>query len=152
MEKDLDKIAEGKAVWYKVLDDFYKDFEPTVEDALKKLPKKEAQKTGEVCPNCGSDLVIRKGRFGEFTACSNYPKCKYIKTEEPEEIAKCPNCGGKIIEKKSKRGKVFYGCNNYPTCQTAYWDKPINELCPSCNAMLTEKNGKVKCSSCDYVK
>lgn len=152
MENDLDKIAEGKAVWYKVLDDFYKDFEPTVEDALKKLPKKEAQKTGEVCPNCGSDLVIRKGRFGEFTACSNYPKCKYIKTEEPEEIAKCPNCGGKIIEKKSKRGKVFYGCNNYPTCQTAYWDKPINELCPSCNAMLTEKNGKVKCSSCDYVK
>ena len=152
MENDLDKIAEGKAVWYKVLDDFYKDFEPTVEDALKKLPKKEAQKTGEVCPNCGSDLVIRKGRFGEFTACSNYPKCKYIKTEEPEEIAKCPNCGGKIIEKKSKRGKVFYGCNNYPTCQTAYWDKPINELCPNCNAMLTEKNGKVKCSSCDYVK
>ena len=152
MENDLDKIAEGKAVWYKVLDDFYKDFEPTVEDTLKKLPKKEAQKTGEVCPNCGSDLVIRKGRFGEFTACSNYPKCKYIKTEEPEEIAKCPNCGGKIIEKKSKRGKVFYGCNNYPTCQTAYWDKPINELCPNCNAMLIEKNGKVKCSSCDYVK
>ena len=65
---------------------------------------------------------------------------------------KCPNCDGMIVEKKSKRGKVFYGCNNYPSCKTAYWDKPTGELCPKCNKMLTEKNGKIKCSECDFEK
>lgn len=152
MENDLDKIAEGKEIWYKVLDEFYKDFEPTVTNALKTLPKKEVEKTGEVCPNCGSDLVIRSGRYGKFTACSNYPKCKYIKPEEIKEIIKCPNCDGAIIEKRSKKGKTFYGCNNYPKCNTAYWDKPTNELCPNCNSILLEKNKKYKCSNCDYEK
>ena len=155
MEDDLDKIAEGKEVWYEVLEDFYKDFEPAVEDALEKLPKKEAEKTGEMCPECGHPLVIRKGRYGEFVACSNFPKCKYIKQEPREEaiICACPNCeDGKIIEKRSKRGKIFYGCNNYPKCKTAYWDKPTGEKCPECGSMLTEKNGKVKCSNCDYKK
>lgn len=155
MEEDLDKIAEGKEVWYEVLDKFYKEFEPAVAEALEKMPKKEAEKTGETCPECGHDLVIRKGKYGEFTACSNFPKCKYIKQEPKEEIiiCDCPNCKeGQIIEKKSKRGKVFYGCNNYPKCKTAYWDKPINEKCPECGEMLTEKKGQIKCSNCDYTK
>ena len=154
MEEDLDKIAEGKEVWYEVLDKFYKDFEPTLNNALEKMPKKEAEKTGEKCPNCGHDLVIRKGKYGEFTACSNFPECKYIKQEPKEEkiACDCPNCDGKIIEKRSKRGKTFYGCNNYPKCKTAYWDKPIGEKCPNCGEMLTEKKGKIKCSSCDYTK
>ena len=152
METDLDKIAEGNVNYVKVLDDFYKKFEPSVKEAFEKLEKKEPEKTGEDCPNCGSPLVIRKGRYGQFTACSNYPTCKYIKQEKKEvlEICKCPNCDGMIVEKHSKKGKVFYGCNNYPKCNTAYWDKPINEFCPNCNSMLTEKKGKIKCSSCDY--
>lgn len=154
MENDLDKIAEGNAIWYQVLQEFYDEFEPAVKKAFDSLPKKEAEKTGEDCPNCGHPLVIRKGKYGKFIACSNYPECKYIKQEEREvkEITDCPNCGGKIIEKKSKKGKIFYGCNNYPKCKTAYWDMPTGNKCPNCGEMLTLKNKKVKCSSCDYVQ
>ena len=152
MESDLDKIAEGNQVWYETLDRFYKDFEPSLKKAFDLLPKKEVKETGESCPECGKPLVIRKGKYGEFTACSGYPSCKYVKTEprEIEEIIDCPNCGGKIVEKRSKRGKIFYGCNNYPTCKTAYWDKPIGKECPECKSMLTQKGKKIKCSSCDY--
>ncbi len=154
MENDLDKIAEGKLVWYKTLEEFYKKFEPSLKEAFDKLEKKEPEKTGEDCPNCGSPLVIRKSRYGTFVACSNYPECKYIKNDESKivEVCDCPNCDGKIVEKKSKRGKLFYGCNNYPTCKTAYWDKPTGEKCPECGNMLTIKKDKIKCSSCDYTK
>ena len=155
MEEDLDKIADGKKVWYQTLDKFYKEFEPSLKEAFETVMKKEPEKTGEKCPQCGSDLVIRKGRYGKFTACSNYPTCKYIKQEKKEEITvcDCPNCDGKIIERKSRKGKLFYGCNNYPKCKTAYWDKPIGEKCPQCGEMLVETKKKViKCSTCDYVK
>lgn len=154
MESDLDKIAEGNENPVKVLREFYDDFESSVKEAFTKMEKKPPEETGEMCPNCGSPLVIRKGRYGSFTACSNYPECKYIKTEPKEivEVCACPNCDGKIIEKKSKRGKVFYGCNNYPTCKTAYWDKPTGELCPNCNSMLTIKKDKINCSNCDFTK
>ncbi|MBE6144949.1 MAG: type I DNA topoisomerase [Firmicutes bacterium] len=154
METDLDKISEGKAIWYKVLDAFYKEFEPSVKEAFDAMPKKEPEKTGEDCPNCGHPLVIRKGKYGEFTACSNFPECKYIKSEPKEiiEITNCPNCDGKIVEKKSKKGKVFYGCNNYPKCKTAYWDMPIGETCPNCGKMLVKKKDIIKCSECDYEK
>ena len=152
MEEDLDKIAEGSAVWYQVVEDFYKDFDPALQEAFGKMEKKKAEETGEMCPECGHPLVIRKSRYGEFTACSNYPQCKYVKSEpkEVKEICDCPNCDGKIIEKKSKRGKLFYGCNNYPKCKTAYWDKPIGEKCPECGEMLVQKKDKVACSSCHY--
>ncbi len=154
METDLDKISEGKAVWYSVLKEFYKEFEPSVKEAFDKMPKKEAVKTGDDCPLCGSPLVIRKGKYGTFVGCSNYPECKYIKQEERQikEITKCPNCDGMIVEKKSKKGKIFYGCSNYPKCKTAYWDMPTGELCPQCNSMLTKKKEKIKCSNCDYEK
>ncbi len=154
MENDLDSIAEGKENYVKVLRNFYDEFEPSVKNAFDAMPKKEAEKTGEDCPECGSALVIRKGKYGEFVACSNYPKCKYIKQSERTvvEICDCPKCDGKIIEKKSKRGKIFYGCNNYPKCKEAYWDKPTGELCPKCNSMLTIKKNEIKCSSCDYTK
>ena len=154
METDLDKIAEGKEIWYEVLDNFYKEFEPSIKEAFDKMPKKEAEETGEACPECGHPLVIRKGKYGSFTACSNFPECKYIKQEpkETKEICDCPNCDGKIIEKKTRKGKIFYGCNNYPKCKTAYWDKPNGEKCPECGSMLTEKKDKIKCSSCDFTK
>ena len=152
MENDLDEIAEAKINNVQVLKDFYNKFEPLVEDAFKHMEKKEATPTGETCPECGSPLVIRNGRYGEFVACSNYPECKYIKKEEVEvkEVGTCPNCGGKIVEKKSRKGKVFYGCNNYPKCKTAYWYIPINRMCPECNNMLLDKGKKIICSNCEY--
>ena len=157
MEDDLDNIANGKVVWNELLDTFFRRFEPMVENAFDNMEKKEAEKTGEVCPECGHDLVVRKGRYGEFVACSNYPACKYIKKEEKEkapvvEVCDCIKCGSKIVERTTRKGKVFYGCSNFPKCKEAYWDKPVGEKCPECNSMLVEKDGKVKCSSCDYEK
>ena len=154
MENDLDKVADGKLVWNKILSDFYNLFEPRVKKAFDDMEKKAPVETGESCPNCGNPLVIRKGKYGEFIACSNYPECKYIKKEEQEvkEIMDCPDCSGKIIERKTKRGKIFYGCNNYPKCKFASWDKPINESCPKCGKYLVEKGKTIKCSNCDYTK
>ncbi len=154
MEKDLDEIAEEKMDNIKVLREFYDSFEPLVKKAFGEMEKKPAEETGENCPECGSPLVIRKGKYGEFTACSNYPTCKYIKKEKKEikEIVKCPECGGTIIEKTSKKGKIFYGCNNYPKCKVATWDIPTGEKCPKCNKLLVEKNNKIKCSECEYEK
>ena len=126
MENDLDKIADGKLIWYNLLDGFYKEFEPMLENAFDKMEKNKPEQTGEVCPNCNSPLVIRTGKYGKFVACSNYPTCKYIKKEEKEvvEVGTCPECGNKIIEKRTKKGKIFYGCSNYPTCKYATWNKP----------------------------
>ena len=152
MEDDLDKIAEGNLEWVNLLDRFYNEFEPKVKEAFDNMEKKPAEETGEMCPNCGNPLVVKRSRYGEFVACSNYPECKYIKQskEEPKEIMDCPTCGGKIIEKKTKKGKLFYGCNNYPKCDFATWDKPSGELCPDCNSVLTETKNKIKCSKCTY--
>ena len=152
MESDLDKVADGNLVWNQVLSDFYNLFEPRVKNAFSDMEKKAPVETGESCPNCGNPLVIRKGKYGEFTACSNYQECKYVKKEEKEnkEIMDCPECSGKIIEKTTRRGKVFYGCNNYPKCKTAYWDMPIGRKCPECGDMLLEKKNKIVCSSCNY--
>ncbi|CDE39341.1 dNA topoisomerase [Firmicutes bacterium CAG:321] len=154
MEDDLDKIAEGNMEWNKLLSIFYQEFEPKVEAAFKNMEKKAPEETGELCPNCGSPLVIKQSKYGKFTACSNYPTCKYIKSNKEEkevkEIISCPKCDGKILEKKTKRGKIFYGCSNYPKCDFASWDKPIEEKCPNCNGTLTEKKDKIKCMNCDY--
>lgn len=126
MEDDLDKIADGDLIWYNLLRGFYEDFEPMVKHAFDNMEKKKEEETGEICPECGNPLVIRSGKYGKFTACSNYPKCKYIKKEERKivEIGKCPLCDGTIIEKKTKKGKIFYGCNKYPKCKYASWEKP----------------------------
>lgn len=154
MEDDLDKIAEGNMEWNKLLSIFYQEFEPKVEVAFKNMEKKAPEETGELCPNCGSPLVIKQSKYGKFIACSNYPTCKYIKSSKEEkevkEIISCPKCDGKILEKKTKRGKIFYGCSNYPKCDFASWDKPIEEKCPNCNGTLTEKKDKIKCMNCDY--
>ena len=156
MEEDLDKIAEGKKVWYKILESFYKEFEPEVENAFDKMEKKEDEVTGEVCPNCGKPMVIKNGRYGKFEACSGYPDCKYIKPKEKPpliEVCKCPKCGGMIVERSTKKGKIFYGCGNFPKCKVAVWDKPTGDLCPECNSLLViDKDENIKCSSCDYKK
>ena len=152
MEEDLDNIASGEVIWNKLLEDFYKEFEPMVKDAFDNMEKKQPEKTGEICPECGKELVKRNGRYGEFIACSNYPECKYIKKEEKKvvEVCDCIKCKGKIVERKTRKGKIFYGCSNFPKCKEAYWDKPIGKLCPECNSMLVEKKDEIKCSACDY--
>ena len=152
MEKELDEIADGEVNYITLLKDFYKEFEPMVKYAYDNMEKKEAEKTGEVCPECGSDLVLRKGKYGMFTACSNYPNCKYVKKEEKKvvKVMKCPNCDGDIVEKKTRKGKVFYGCSNYPKCSFAVWDKPIEEKCPDCGGVLLETKNGIKCNSCEY--
>ena len=157
METDLDKIAEAKEDNIKVLTEFYNKFDPILSKAFGEMEKKPAEQTGENCPECGNPLVIRKGKYGEFTACSNYPNCKYIKKAEKEikEIMNCPICKkGKIVEKTTKKGKIFYGCNNYPSCKVATWDLPTGEICPECGSLLTVKNNNISCSNkeCNYTK
>lgn len=97
----------------------------------------------EKCPVDGAQLVKRFGRYGEFVSCSNYPKCKYIKQETVGVSCTRPGCKGEIVVKKSKRGKAFYGCSEYPKCNVVYWDKPVVDTCPQCNApFLLEKTTK----------
>ena len=155
MEEDLDKIADGNLEYISLLKRFYSEFEPKVKDAFSHMDKKPDEETGEVCPKCGSPLVIKKSKYGEFAACSSYPECKYIKQpnkEEVKEIMPCPKCGGMVVEKRSRKGTKFYGCNNYPKCDFATWDEPINETCPKCDSILVKKGKKIKCSKCDYEK
>lgn len=117
---------------------------------------KPDQPLEEKCPECDAHLVIKQGRFGEFTACSSYPKCRYIKLKSTGVA--CPQDGGDIVERKSKRGRVFYGCCNYPGCDFTLWKKPVKEKCPSCNASflvekITKRHGhQFLCNTedCDY--
>ncbi len=152
MEDELDKIADGKLVWNEVLKEFYDLFEPRVKTAFSDMEKKAPEQTGELCPSCGSPLVKRTGKYGEFIACSNYPECKYVKKEEKQiiEVCDCLKCDGKILERRTRRGKIFYGCSNFPKCKEAFWDKPLGRACPKCGEMLVLHNDKVKCSKCDY--
>ena len=147
MEDDLDKVATGDAVWNKVLEDFYNLFEDRITSAFTTMEKKKAEEVGELCPNCSSPLVKRHGKYGDFIACSNYPTCKYIKKEEKEVVAKepilvCPNCGGNIIEKTTRRGKIFYGCDNFPKCKVATWDLPVRV--EGKKLIVKDKNGEEK--------
>ena len=159
MESDLDEIAKGKKSELNELEEFYKDFTEVFNEASQNMIKVEPEKTGEKCPLCGADLVVRNGKFGKFIACSNYPTCKYIKQDEDIDTGVvCPNCHEghivkKIVSKGRNKGKVFYACDNYPTCKTAYNDKPINEYCPNCGAIMLEKEDGTKyCSKeCDNV-
>jgi DNA topoisomerase-1 len=103
----------------------------------------------EKCPKCGSNLVLKHGRFGEFTACTGYPACKYVK-QKLTGVA-CPKDGGDIVEKRSKKGRTFYSCANYPACDFTSWSRPQPTPCPSCGGLvvLGAKNS-VKCTQCDW--
>ncbi len=149
MEKELDEIAQGKENWKTILRDFYVPFENNLENKLEEVEKvkKEDEPTNKTCPKCGKPLVIKSGRFGRFTACSGFPECRYIETEKKKIGITCPKCEqGEIIEKKSRKGKIFYSCENWPDCDFALWDKPTGEKCPKCGALMVEKGKKVKCS------
>lgn len=153
MESDLDLVAESKFDHVKLLKDFFQKFEPLVESAFKTMEKKAPEKTGEDCPECGNPLVVRKGKYGEFVACSNYPECKYIKPTERVSYARCPKCNeGDIVAKKTKKGKTFYGCSNYPACSYALWDEPTGELCPECGLLMVKKGKRTFCPECSPKK
>lgn len=154
METELDEIADDKKDNIEVLTKFYDEFAPLVEKAFKEMEKKAPEKTGDVCPECGNDLVIRSGKYGEFVACSNYPTCKYVKKEEHQVavVAKCPKCDHDIVARRTKKGKTFYGCSNYPKCNYATWYEPTGETCPECKNLLVNKNKTILCEECGYVK
>ncbi|MBN2086971.1 type I DNA topoisomerase [Candidatus Peregrinibacteria bacterium] len=103
----------------------------------------------EKCDKCGGKMILKNGRFGEFLACENYPKCKSTKALSHSLNVKCPECGGEIVEKRTKRGKVFYGCGEYPKCKFATWKKPIEKPCPVCGGLQVEqKKDLIKCEKC----
>ena len=164
LEEDLDEIAEGKKEWQKVLWEFYNPFIEEVEKGKKNIKsQKVAIPTGEKCPQCGEELLKRKGRYGEFIACSGFPKCKYTRNVDGTEKEKkvlptlegvtCPECGGGIVERKSRRGK-FYGCANYPKCKFISTYKPVNKKCPECGYMMAERTFRKKdifeCIKCKH--
>ena len=169
MEKDLDEIAEGRKESYTELKEFYDKFVPLLDEAYEKMEKLAPQKTGELCPECGSELVYRNGKYGRFISCSNFPACKYTKSENEEETQSeetCPNCGSPMVMKKGRYGS-FLACSNYPECKTIKKinapkeePKPTGEMCPECGKPLIERKSRygttfVGCSGfpkCHYIK
>ena len=156
MEGRLDDIANKDEDWHSVVSNFWNGFEHLIEkaDASSVTMKEPPKETDIICDKCGGKMVIRQGRFGEFLACSNFPKCKNTKPLESniKYVGKCPECGSDMVERKSKRGKIFYSCSKYPDCKFMSWDIPTGKKCPKCGAYLISVNDKVKCSNkkCDY--
>ena len=155
METDLDEIAQAKEEELNVLNKFYQDFISQFDVASEKMDSKYPILTDEICPICNSNLVIRLGKYGEFTSCSNYPACNYIKKEKKEENdtqVLCPTCQkynlfSKIAKTGKNKGNIYYACKSYPKCKTIYNDMPTNEVCPNCNSiMLKDSEGKLYCS------
>ena len=157
MEGDLDHVEEGKEDWVKVLASFYESFEKRLEVAEDEMKEVEIQDevSDELCEKCGKPLVYKMGRFGKFLACSGFPDCRNTKPIVKDIGVTCPKCAeGKIIERRSKKGRIFYGCDQYPGCDYVSWDKPTGKPCPSCDGMLVEKKnrsgGKLLCPQCGH--
>lgn len=156
MENRLDDIAEKGEKWQDVVGSFWNGFKNLLLNADKRSVgfKKPAEETEEICEKCGGKMVIREGKYGKFLGCSNFPKCKNVKSLEPEPkpVGVCPECGKPVVARKSKRGKIFYSCTGYPDCKFMSWDIPTEEKCPKCNHFLYKKGENYKCSNpeCDY--
>ncbi|AZN40843.1 type I DNA topoisomerase [Paenibacillus albus] len=157
MEDDLDHVEDGKEDWVKVLANFYTSFEKRLEVAEEEMKEVELQDeiSDELCEKCGKHLVYKMGRFGKFLACSGFPDCRNTKPIVKDIGVTCPKCHeGKIIERRSKKGRYFYGCDQYPGCDYVSWDKPVSKPCPQCNSVMVEKRNKsgakLLCTQCDY--
>lgn len=165
MEKVLDEISTGDEEQVRIISQFYNSFIPMVEKANKNMDKIAPKYTGEACPKCGSKMVFRTSRYGTFEACSNYPTCKYIKQKEQpkKEVVKtgvkCTKCGkGEVVErtasKGKNKGKIFYACDNYPSCKNILFGRPTGEVCPKCgNLLIEDTKGNIICQetkACGY--
>jgi DNA topoisomerase-1 len=151
MEEELDEIAAGERDWVKVLHEFYKPFSQTLERARQEMEYLNLgdQPTGEMCELCGHPLVVKWGRYGKFVACSNYPACRNTKSFYVSLGVKCPQCGGELAERRTRKGRIFYGCLNYPECEFTTWDRPLPTPCPTCGGLLTEgRKGLARCVNC----
>lgn len=144
MESQLDQIEEGNVEWKKVVEEFYSPLAEAIRVAIEKIEKVNMdEETDEICELCGSNMVIKYGRFGKFMACKNYPECKNTKPIVSKIGVKCPKCKeGDIIMRKSKKKKIFYGCSNYPDCDFVAWNKPVEEPCEVCGSYMYEKYSK----------
>ena len=159
LENKLDSVANGNITWKKVVNDFYQDFHKYLIKAEEEVDKIEIKEeiSDILCDKCGKNMVIKSGRFGKFLACPAYPECKNTKPILDEIDVKCPKCSGVIVRKRSKKGRVFYGCINYPDCDFVSWDEPIEEKCPKCGQYMIIKRNKnneiIKCSNkeCGFI-
>jgi DNA topoisomerase-1 len=158
MEEDFDEVAEGKIDWIKVLQNFYGPFAQNLANKEKEVANKSTlvEMTDKTCPKCGSNLVVKMGRFGKFYACPSYPTCKYTENiAKPngglKQEVKCPKCQtGNLVTKRTKKGKIFYGCSNYPNCDFALWDEPTGAKCEKCGSLMVKPiKGNEKCSNKD---
>ena len=147
MEKELDQIESGEIEWKKLMADFWKGFKPVVDEvsAHGESMRPEPELIGEKCPECGHELIVKRGRFGEFIACTGYPECKYTRKIVKTTGIKCPKCGqGELIRRKTTKGKMkgrfFYGCERYPDCDYVSWKKPGKEGAAGEEAQLVEPN------------
>ena len=155
LEDDLDKIAQGKEDYLKMLNNFYQPFIKNLQMKEEEIEKKFTdEQTDEKCPKCGEPLVIKMGRFGKFLACTGFPKCRHTKSltdssgNNHEKIdIPCPKCDGEIVKKRTRKGKFFYGCSNWPKCDFAVWDEPTDEKCPKCGCIMVKKGDQIKCSN-----
>jgi len=153
MEDDLDKIAEDKKEWVPMIREFYGPFEKNLEKKYEEVSKQEIaqEKTDKICPECGQPLIIRLGKYGKFYACSTFPKCKHTESLEKNTLnIQCPKCQtGQLAPKRTKKKKIFYGCDRYPECDYALWDKPTGDKCKTCDSLLVQKGKNIKCSNAE---
>ena len=158
MEKKLDIIEAGKADWVQTIDDFYKGFAKSLEDAEKNMEGKRVKvediPTDEICEKCGRPMVIKSGRYGKFVACSGFPECRNAHPLVKDTGGICPECGGHMLVRKSAKGRIYYGCSNYPKCNYMTWDEPVPEKCPQCGQTLFKKKGQLYCAKegCGFTK
>lgn len=151
MEEHLDDIAKGEEAMVPVLREFYASFAPQLQAAERFMEtvRVEPEKIGETCPECGSDLVIKSGRFGKFIGCSNYPTCRYTRQLVNKVGVACPKDGGELIERRTRTGRTFYGCANYPACDFTSWKRPLSQPCPQCSGLLVVANKDwAECTVC----
>ena len=152
MEDDLDRIARGELEWVPVLNEFYGPFSKAVTHAEAHMPEVDVadQPTGELCEKCGHPMVVKFGRYGKFEACSNFPECRNAKPHLVKLGIACPNCGGDLVERRTRKGRVFYGCANYPACEWSSWKRPLPNPCPNCQGMLVQKSRNwAQCLNCE---
>ncbi len=156
MESLLDMVEEGKVPWKTIISNFYPDLETAVADAEKKLEKVEIadEVTDVVCEECGRHMVVKYGPHGKFLACPGFPECRNTKPYLEKIGVHCPSCGKEIVLRKTKKGRRYYGCENYPECEFMSWAKPVEKKCPSCGGYMVEKGNKLVCADaqCGYVE